>query len=66
MKEFYTNNPRNLAQDAGKKLTKKQRRAHIIENLTNCINIENNKVGQGNKELVAKFQDKIDALKAKK
>lgn len=66
MKEFYQNNPRNLAKTAGKKFTKKQRRAHIIENLTNCINVENNKVGQGNRELMKRLQDKIDILKAKK
>jgi len=65
MKEFYQNNSRNLAPTAGKKLTKKQRRAHIIENLTNCITVENNKVGQGNKELMKRLQEKIDILKAK-
>ena len=66
MKEFYTNNPRNLHQKVSdKKLTKKQRRTEIIKNLTNCIAIENAKVGQGNKELMKKLQEKIDVLKTK-
>tara|TARA_B100000780_G_scaffold109909_1_gene76857 strand:+ start:622 stop:825 length:204 start_codon:yes stop_codon:yes gene_type:complete len=67
MTEFYTNNPRNLHQKVSdRKLTKKQRRTEIINNLTNCIDIENKKVGHGNKELMAKLQDKIDILMAKK
>ena len=66
MKDFYTNNPRNLHEGASdKKLTKKQRRTEIIKNLTNCIAIENAKVGQGNKELMKKLQEKIDVLKTK-
>ena len=66
MKDFYTNNPRNLHQKVSdKKLTKKQRRAEIIDNLTNCIEAENRKSGQGNMELMKKLQDKIDILKAK-
>ena len=66
MKDFYTNNPRNLHERVSdKKLTKKQRRTEIIKNLTNCIAIENAKVGQGNKELMKKLQEKIDALKDK-
>tara|TARA_B100000768_G_C11262499_1_gene369463 strand:+ start:373 stop:576 length:204 start_codon:yes stop_codon:yes gene_type:complete len=67
MKEFYTNNPRNLHQKVSdKKLTKKQRREEIISNLTRCIENENLKVGFGNKELVAKLQEKIDNLTSKK
>jgi hypothetical protein len=66
MKDFYTNNPRNLHERVSdKKLTKKQRRTEIIKNLTNCIAIENAKVGQGNKELMQKLQDKLDVLKDK-
>jgi|TARA_B110000977_G_scaffold196369_1_gene276601 hypothetical protein len=66
MKDFYTNNPRNLHERVSdKKLTKKQRRTEIIKNLTNCIAIENAKVGQGNKELMKKLQEKIDVLKTK-
>jgi len=66
MKEFYTNNPRNLHQKVSdKKLTKKQRREEIISNLTRCIENENLKDGQGNRELMAKLQEKIDKLKAK-
>ena len=58
MKDFYTNNPRNLHERVSdKKLTKKQRRTEIIKNLT--------KVGQGNKELMKKLQEKIDVLKTK-
>ena len=67
MKDFYTNNPRNLYERVSdKNLTKKQRREDIIKNLTNCIANENLKEGQGNKELMAKLQEKIDTLKAKK
>jgi hypothetical protein len=66
MKDFYINNPRNLHERVSdKKLTKKQRRTEIIKNLTNCIAIENAKVGQGNKELMQKLQDKLDVLKDK-
>jgi|TARA_R110000851_G_scaffold233430_1_gene386005 hypothetical protein len=66
MKDFYINNPRNLHERVSdKKLTKKQRRTEIIKNLTNCIAIENAKVGQGNKELMKKLQEKIDVLKTK-
>ena len=66
MKDFYINNPRNLHERVSdKKLTKKQRRTVIIKNLTNCIAIENAKVGQGNKELMKKLQEKIDVLKTK-
>ena len=66
MKEFYTNNPRNLHQKVSdKKLTKKQRREEIISNLTRCIENENLKDGQGNRDLMAKLQEKIDKLKAK-
>jgi len=66
MKDFYINNPRNLYEKASdKKLTKKQRRAEIISNLTRCIENENLKDGQGNRELMAKLQEKIDKLKAK-
>ena len=66
MKDFYINNPRNLHErESDKKLTKKQRRIEIIKNLTNCINVENAKVGQGNKELMQKLQDKLDVLKDK-
>jgi len=66
MKDFYQNDSRNLAPTSNKKLNKKQRRAHIIENLTNCIEIEYNKIGHGNKELVKKLQEKVDILKEKK
>jgi hypothetical protein len=67
MKEFYTNNPRNLYERrSDKKLTKKQRREDIIYNLTRSIESENLKVGNGNKELVAKLQDRLDTLKSKK
>jgi hypothetical protein len=67
MKDFYTNNPRNLHQKVSeKKLTKKQRRKEIIQNLTECIEAENRKTGQGNIELMKKLQDKIDILKSKK
>jgi len=67
MKEFYTNNPRNLHQKVSdKKLTKKQRREEIISNLTRCIENENLKDGQGNRDLMAKLQEKIDKLKEKK
>lgn len=66
MTEFYTNNPRNLHQKVSdRKLTKKQRREEIISNLTRCIENENLKDGQGNRELMAKLQEKIDKLKAK-
>tara|TARA_B100000780_G_C20901589_1_gene358866 strand:- start:220 stop:423 length:204 start_codon:yes stop_codon:yes gene_type:complete len=66
MKDFYINNPRNLYEKASdKKLTKKQRREEIISNLTRCIENENLKDGQGNRELMAKLQEKIDKLKAK-
>ena len=67
MKDFYINNPRNLYEKASdKKLTKKQRREEIISNLTRCIENENLKDGQGNRELMAKLQEKIDKLKEKK
>ena len=67
MKEFYTNNPRNLYERASnRKLTKKQRRADVIHNLTKTIESENLKVGSGNKELVAKLQDRLDDLTSKK
>ncbi len=66
MKDFYTNNPLNLHDRVSdKKLTKEQRRTEIINNLTNCIAVENAKVGQGNKELMEKLQQKVDVLKAK-
>lgn len=66
MKEFYTNNPRNLYERASKrKLTKKQRREDVIYNLTRTIESENLKVGSGNKELVAKLQDRLDDLTSK-
>jgi hypothetical protein len=58
MKDFYTNNPRNLYEGASDK--------KLIKNLTRCIANENLKEGQGNKELMAKLQEKIDNLKAKK
>ena len=67
MKEFYTNNPRNLYERASnRKLTKKQRREDVIYNLSKTIESENLKVGNGNKELVAKLQARLDDLKAKK
>ena len=67
MKDFYINNPRNLYEKASdKKLTKKQRREEIISNLTRCIENENLKDGQGNRDLMAKLQEKIDKLKEKK
>ena len=48
-----------------KKLTLKQRRAQIIKNLTETIHKESLKVGGGNKELMAKFQAKLDIAKSK-
>jgi hypothetical protein len=67
MKDFYTNNPRNLHKKVSeKKLTKKQRRKEIIQNLTECIEAENRKTGQGNMELMKKLQERIDTLNAKK
>jgi len=66
MKEFYTNNPRNLYERASnRKLTKKQRREDVIYNLTRTIESENLKIGSGNKELVAKLQDRLDDLTSK-
>jgi len=66
MEEFYQNNPKNLyVPSTTRKLSKKQKRAHIIENLEKTIHKESLKVGAGNKELMAKFQQKIDDLKAK-
>ena len=63
---FYENNPRNLYVPSTKrKLTKKQKRAHIIENLENTIKAETQKVGGGKKELISKFQQKIGDLKSK-
>ena len=67
MKDFYTNNPRNLHKKVSeKKLTKNQRRKEIIQNLTECIEAENRKSGQGNMELMKKLQERIDTLNAKK
>jgi ParB-like chromosome segregation protein Spo0J len=64
--EFYKNNPRNLYVPSNKrKLTKKQKRAQIIENLETTIKSDSEKVGGGNKELMAKFQQKIDDLRSK-
>tara|TARA_B110000285_G_scaffold199990_1_gene233550 strand:+ start:8120 stop:8329 length:210 start_codon:yes stop_codon:yes gene_type:complete len=69
MTDFYKNDKRNLhvpiIGTIGKKLTKLQRRKEIIHNLENVIRIENAKTGGGNKELCAKFQTKIDAMKEK-
>lgn len=48
-----------------KKLTLKQRRAEVIKNLTETIHKESLKVGGGNKELMAKFQVKLDIAKSK-
>jgi hypothetical protein len=67
MKDFYTNDPRNLHQKVSeKKLTKNQKRKEIIQNLTECIEAENRKTGQGNMELMKKLQERIDILKSKK
>lgn len=64
--EFYKNNPRNLyVPSTTRKLSKKQKRAHIIENLTETIHKESLKVGGGKKDLISKFQQKIDDLKSK-
>jgi hypothetical protein len=59
--EFYTNNPRNLHTPIKKgKLTKKQRNKEIIFNLESTINFEKSKIGGGNKELIEKFQNKLN------
>jgi hypothetical protein len=64
--EFYKNNPRNLyVPSTTRKLTKKQKRAHIIENLENTIQTETAKAGGGNKELINRFQQKVEDLKSK-
>jgi hypothetical protein len=63
MKEFYTNNPKNLHNPIKKgKLTKKQKREDIRTNLQNTINFEESKIGGGNKELIAKLQLKLDKV----
>ena len=48
-----------------KKLTLKQRRAEVIKNLTETIHKESLKVGGGNKELMERFQLKLDNLTSK-
>jgi hypothetical protein len=45
-----------------KKLTKTQRKTEVIKNLSNTIHKESLKVGGGNKELMKKFQEKLDKL----
>jgi hypothetical protein len=63
MKEFYTNNSRNLHIPIKTgKLTKKQKREEIRTNLQKTINFEESKVGGGNKELIAKLQLKLDKV----
>lgn len=44
----------------------KKRRKEIIELLTNTIQKEQEKIGGGNKELIEKLSDKLEALKEKK
>ena len=63
MKEFYTNNPKNLHNPIKKgKLTKTQKRKEIKINLEKTINFEESKIGGGNKELIAKLQLKLDKV----
>jgi hypothetical protein len=59
--EFYKSNPRNLHTPIKKgKLTKKQKNKEIIFNLESTINFEKSKIGGGNKELIEKFQNKLN------
>jgi hypothetical protein len=59
--EFYKNNPTNLHTPIKKgKLTKKQKTQEIISNLESTINFEKSKLGGGNKELIEKFQNKLN------
>lgn len=67
MEEFYVNDKTNLHKklNGGRKLTKKQRRAQIVKNLTETIHTESLKVGGGNKDLMERFQLKLDNLTSK-
>jgi len=66
MAEFYINDKRNLYDREGNKpSTKKERKQEVIKNLTNTIKKESLKIGGGNKDLIAKFQDKLDNLENK-
>lgn len=65
--DFYKNNPTNLHHvPRNRKLSKKQRIDEIRENLEVTIKLESKKVGGGNKELIAKFQLRLDKLGVKK
>ena len=67
MAEFYVNDKTNLHKklNGGRKLNKKQRKQEIISNLETTIQSEQAKVGGGNKELIERFQLKLENITSK-